>query len=207
MSTPPLPPLKEGGEDNTFSLFDIPESLLTHKKDNLYTITAENYYKIQNDYKAFPLPNDILFPWLHGVDGTNNQQNLFFGVRRSLVPNYRGLLLVHCNELETASRLVESVLPFQVVLEEGQFIKNTEVAINLRNFQNQIARFATICDIVLYGQHASSVAENVANAQSKIFKERQSQIEAVKKSAGKRAIVNANQIIYKTIIIEDGKAF
>lgn len=62
-----------------------------------------------------------------------------------------------------------------------------------------------MCDIVLYGQHASSVAEKLANARKKIYKERQLQVKFVKESEGKRAILDTNQIIYKTILAEDGK--
>lgn len=193
---------------NSTPLFEIPEQLLVHKQDNLYTTTAHQFIEFNQLYKQFLLPNDILFPWLHGVDGFSNQQNLFFGVRRSLVPNYRGLMVIHCQEFENRSRLIETVLPQQVISMEPphqhEFIStyNRELQINLRNFKSQVSRFSTICDIVLYGKHAPEVAIALAAAQQKLHKERMAQIESVQKSAGKRAIANANTITYKTIIIQ-----
>lgn len=190
-------------QDST--LFEIPESQLSLQHDNIYTITASQFNDIQDSYKRFPLPNDILFPWLHGVDGLSNQQNLFFGVRRCIPPNYRGILVVHCNEEEHFSRLVGSVSPLQVLNgDTGEFIANTETSINLRNFTNQIARFSTLCDIILYGSKAESLAVMISNAQKKLYIQRQYQLEAVKNSGGKRAIMNANRIMYKTIIIKEG---
>ncbi|KAG1137309.1 hypothetical protein G6F37_005849 [Rhizopus arrhizus] len=93
----------------------------------------------------------------------SNQQNLFFAVRR-----------------KNSSRLVESVLPLQVIdVTSSLFIANTEMSINLRNFSDQIARFATLCDIIVLV--------------------RQQQLDAVEKSA----VIHANKIEYKTIIIKD----
>ncbi|KAI7900279.1 uncharacterized protein BX663DRAFT_554175 [Cokeromyces recurvatus] len=196
-------------EEDSSILFEIPEQYLIHEHDNIYTTTAHQFAQFNEAYKRFPLPDNILFPWLHGVDGLSNQQNLFFGVRRSMVPNYRGLMIMHCQELEHTARLTESVLPHQVLFMEPpyqyEFINsyNKETNINLRNFGNQVSRFATICDIVLYGTQARKIATLLSLAQQKLYQERQDQIESVQKSAGKRAVINANRILYKTIIIED----
>ena len=187
------------------SLFEIPDKSLTLKQDNVYTITAKDFYELQSLYKQHPLPNNILFPWLHGVDGLSNQQNLFFGVRRSLPPNYRGILVIHCDEKNTA-RLVDTVLPEQVLdPSTGEFYANNEKSINLRNFSNQVSRFATLCDIIVYGPQAEIFALAISEAQKTLYTVRQQQQEAVQSSAGKKAIANANTIVYKTIIIKDGK--
>ncbi|CEP19095.1 hypothetical protein [Parasitella parasitica] len=196
---------------NGSELFEIPERLIVQQQDNIYSTTAHNFAAINKLYNESPLPDDILFPWLHGVDGNNNQQNLFFGVRRSMVPRYRGLMVIHCEgeESKTTSRLIESVLPEQVIFMEGphqcEFINshNKDVTINLRNFKNQISRFSTLCDLVLYGSRASQIATKIAAAQQKFHAERLAQIETVQKSAGKRAVVNANTLVYKTIIVQD----
>ncbi|KAI8638439.1 hypothetical protein BD408DRAFT_423067, partial [Parasitella parasitica] len=199
------------GDDkaNRNELFGIPEQLIVQKQGNIYTTTAQNYAAFSKLYNESPLPNDILFPWLHGVDGHNNQQNLFFGVKASMVPRYRGLMLIHCGPSKTTSRLIESVLPEQVVFMDGphqsEFINsyNIDVTINLRNFQNQISRFSTICDLVLYGSRAPQIAAKIAAAQQKLHTERLAQIEAFEKSAGKRAVANADSLVYKTIIVQD----
>lgn len=195
-------------EEQPNQLFDIPEHLITPKSDNIYTTTAKQFNEIFTLYKQSPLPNNVLFPWLHGVDGNNNQQNLFFGVRRSLVPNYRGLMVVHCHDLENTARLVETVLPKQIVsldpAHPSEFINsyNKELSINLRNFQNQIARFSTVCDLVLYGSNAHEMATRVSAAQKKLYEQRSALLENTIRIAGKKATSNANRIIYKVIVIE-----
>lgn len=79
------------------------------------------------------------------------------------------------------------------------------MSIKLRNFSDQIARFATLCDIVLYGPKAETFVEIISKAQQNLFQVWQQQLDAVEKSAGKRAVIHANKIEYKTIIIKDGK--
>ncbi|KAI8981676.1 hypothetical protein BDF20DRAFT_834368 [Mycotypha africana] len=217
-------------------LFDIPAELLNHKHENIYTISVNNFVKVYEAYRSFPLPpDDVVFPWLHGVDGNNNAQNLFFGVRRCLPPNYRGLMLVHCNDdiqyMESdknktskdkknrrgiSARLVDSVLPEQLIhLDSEEFINNNPNSnsraakrdisslINLRNFQNQIARFSTLCDLILYGHNANNLAVKMAHAQRKLFQQRADQLNHVAKVAGKRAVLQANHIEYKIIVLED----
>lgn len=135
----------------------------------------------------------------------SNQQNLFFAVRRSIPPRYWGKIVIHYDELENSSRLVESVLPLQAIdVISSLFIANTEMSINLRNFSDQITRFATLCDIVLYGPKAETFAEIISKAQQNLLQVWQQQLDAVKKSAGRRAVIHANKIEYKTIIIKDG---
>ncbi|KAI9247910.1 hypothetical protein EDC94DRAFT_664412 [Helicostylum pulchrum] len=183
-------------------LFDPPASLFQGTESDIYTITPSNYASLQRLYKEFPLPDDIFFPWLHGVDGVSNQQNLFFRVRHSLVPNYRGLLLVHCDD-EQCARLIDSVLPHHVLDQQGLFLNPADVSINLRNFQYQVARFAMVSDIVCYGKGAHKVAKVLVEAQRKSFDSRLKQLEGVTRIAGKRAVLHANRIKYKTIVIED----
>ncbi|KAG2232732.1 hypothetical protein INT48_009258, partial [Thamnidium elegans] len=106
------------------------------------------------------------------------------------------MIVIHYDELENSSRLVESVLPLQVIdVTSSLFIANTEMSINLRNFSDQIARFATLCDIVLYGPKAETFAEIISCVTTTIG--------CRGKSAGKRAVIHANKIEYKTIIIKD----
>ncbi|KAG1053997.1 hypothetical protein G6F42_028891 [Rhizopus arrhizus] len=105
-----------------------------------------------------------------------------------MFPKYRGMIVIHCQDLETTSRLIETVLPHQVLFMEPphqyEFINsyNKDISINLRNFQNQVSRFATICDLVLYGTHAHRLATELAAAQRKLHQERLTQIEAVQKN-------------------------
>ncbi|KAI1797056.1 hypothetical protein LXA43DRAFT_969611 [Ganoderma leucocontextum] len=49
-------------------------------------------------------PDHVLFPFLHGLEGDNEQQNAFFSSSRSKgdVPSFRGLIWVACDEDEEA---------------------------------------------------------------------------------------------------------
>ncbi|KAI8997139.1 hypothetical protein BDB01DRAFT_769965 [Pilobolus umbonatus] len=187
------------------TLFEIPDQLISQLKDNLYTTTAAGYNEIQKRYKQFPLPNDILFPWLHGVDGKSNQQCLFFGIRRCLTPNYRGIMVLHCDSLENVSRLIDTVLPNEIINEDDVFIHavHNESSINLRSFSSQVSRFATLCDIVVYGRHAKEVATRVANAQNKLNAMKMKENEHTMKFTVKREMAKMNHLKYRTIIIQD----
>jgi hypothetical protein len=190
----------------TIELFEIPDELISLTKDNIYTTTASRFEEFYSLYKQSPLPDDVLFPWLHGVDGYSNQQNLFFGVRNCVVPKYRGLMLVHCYDLENTARLIDSVLPDQIVSKThpSEFIDtyNKDISINLRNFSNQIARFSTLCDLILYGPTATEVAEILSSAQKKLFEQRAAQLENMQQATRKRLNDHVNTINYKIIIVE-----
>lgn len=190
------------------SLFDIPNGYLQNVFSNeplVYSITPDQYAEVENRYSTTPLPSDVLFPWLHGVDGRSYQQNLFFGVRRSMVPRHRGLTLVHADESEPYTcRLINAVLPSEILTPEGAFLNITEreTYINLRNFKIQVSRYATISDIVVYGQGADKVAQTIAAAQQCLRNERLAYIEQVRRQAGSRAVANANDLVYRVFIIQ-----
>ncbi|KAI9282453.1 hypothetical protein BC943DRAFT_328820 [Umbelopsis sp. AD052] len=174
----------------------------------IYAITAEQYNRLQDTYFTAPLPNDILFPWLHGVDGRSYQQCLFFGIRQCLVPVHRGLTLVHADEVFTnQSRLVGSVLPNEILTpgEHPDFLDTTEseLGINLRNFRIQVGRYATISDIVVYGTGAIDAARKIAAAQKKIKAQRQEQIKAAKQQNGNRPLPSVNDLDYRTFVVID----
>lgn len=189
----------------SIDIFEIPNDLLEANVNKTYYCSARDYISLYESFRRFPLPDDILFPWLHGVDGRSNQQNLFFRVRRSLVPRYRGMILIHCDLHEHKQRLVESFLPLEILDNESHFLNktSTETKINLRNFENQVRRMATLCDIFLYGEHAERLAPLIVRAQEEFYQERMEQIENVIRTAGQKAAANANRIQYKTIIIKD----
>ncbi|KAI9023023.1 protein-tyrosine phosphatase-like protein [Phycomyces nitens] len=196
--------------DNPPNHFEIPANFLTQTlplDPSIYIISGDQYHTLQNSYASHKLPDNVLFPWLHGVDGRSYQQNLFFGIRRSLVPKYCGLMLVHADQsLIHNSRLVDSVLPNDILSPDGsEFLHafETDATINLRNFKIQVGRCATISDIVVYGADADRVASRIRAAQIKLRQERMKQLEKVKRTAGSRAIANANTFEYKTLVIKD----
>ncbi|KAL0090598.1 hypothetical protein F4703DRAFT_1903351 [Phycomyces blakesleeanus] len=216
---------------NAPQYFEIPKDFLTQSLASnpaIYIISGDQYNTLQKTYASHPLPDDVLFPWLHGVDGRSYQQNLFFGIRRSIVPKYRGLMIVHADQIfpkndtydnnnyyyysnnnnssNNRRRLVDSVLPNDILSPNGsEFLHafETDASINLRNFKIQVGRCATISDIVVYGADAERVASRINAAQIKLREERLKQLEKVKRTAGSRAIANANTFEYKTLVIKD----
>jgi len=185
---------------------DCFDNLVETEPVPVYAITAEQYNRLQDTYLTSPLPNDILFPWLHGVNGSSYQQCLFFGIRQCLVPIHRGLTLVHADDaLPNQNRLVGSVLPNEILTagESPDFLDTTEseLGINLRNFRIQVARYATVSDIVVYGTGAIDVARKISAAQKKIKAQRKDHLQVVKQQNGNRPVEFVNDLDYRTFVI------
>lgn len=75
------------------------------------------------------------------------------------------------------ARIVHSVLPHEILddatSEDPSFIDTSRGPnVHLRNFKIQIARYATISDIVVYGCDAHAVATRIVNAQTKLREKR-----------------------------------
>ncbi|CAG8448545.1 14285_t:CDS:2 [Cetraspora pellucida] len=176
--TPPLSPLSPPPSSpatiRSPSPIEFDAFPLVNEDPPIRALTASQYYLIHETYYTTPLPND-LFPWLHGVDGTNPIQNSFFGLRlqeECPVPKHRGVTVVQAEEM-LRSQLVGSVMPTDILdygdledLDEDysarSFLKimDTE-GINLRNFKIQVVKYATISDIIIYGENGLN--ENVLN--------------------------------------------
>ncbi|CAG8620606.1 13292_t:CDS:2 [Dentiscutata erythropus] len=176
--TPPLSPLSPPSSSpatiRSPSPIEFDAFPLVNEDPPIRALTASQYYLIHETYYSTPLPND-LFPWLHGIDGTNPIQNSFFGLRiqeECPVPIHRGVTVVQAEEM-SRSQLVGSVLPTDI-LDYGDpddpeddcsvrgFLKITDSeGINLRNFKIQVAKYATISDIIVYGENGLN--ENVLN--------------------------------------------
>ncbi|ORX56247.1 hypothetical protein DM01DRAFT_1334735 [Hesseltinella vesiculosa] len=212
----PMPPLSH--HDPLFNVtpdcLQHPEQLSLTQNGIAYTITMAQFVHQHDRYAKHPLPDD-LFPWLHGVDGLDHQQSLFFGVRKVVVPKHRGLMLVHAGSSSAedhVKRLAYS-LPADLLVEQQlspdtnqpvwQFRKDPEAlhGIHLRNFSIQSWRCASISDLVVFGPHAKTVACRLAQAQECIHRERQQYHQRLALSAGKRAVVNANDLQYRIFII------
>ncbi|RIA98714.1 hypothetical protein C1645_749074 [Glomus cerebriforme] len=170
-------------------------------------LSGSQYYLIHEAYHSSPLPNDILFPWLHGVDGTSPAQNSFFGIQESPVPLHRGVTVVQAEEQTSKCLLVGSVYPSDIfnppILNDGDhschelrtFLKmNDSEGINLRNFKIQVAKYATLSDIVVYGENGLNdsvleIAKQAAWAQQALREE------------------NPNGIDYEVFVILDSFSF
>lgn len=121
----------------------IPSSFtLINSEPSVYAIDGVQLFRLHQKFVTTPLPSKAMFPWLHGVDGTNNAQNYFFGIEhhhyhtgtpftrdamdadgtlssgpmeaKLPVPEHRGLMFIHASEHDPG-RLVGSVSPGEIL--------------------------------------------------------------------------------------------
>ncbi|KIK66856.1 hypothetical protein GYMLUDRAFT_55499 [Collybiopsis luxurians FD-317 M1] len=81
----------------------------------IHTLSASQFKDLHFNHILSHPPDSVLFPFLHGIEGTNQAQNLFFAtqgqqavynddkssypkVSRAKVPKYRGLMWVICED-------------------------------------------------------------------------------------------------------------
>ncbi|CAG8449901.1 2116_t:CDS:2 [Funneliformis mosseae] len=168
--TPPSSPLSPSSSSPVIvrspspSLYDV--FPIVCEDPPIRALSGSQYYLIHEAYHSTALPNDTLFPWLHGVDGTNLVQNNFFGIQECLMPLHRGVTVVQAEET-SKSLLVGSVYPsdiFNPLPNDGDdsrhgrrgFLKVNDgegVNVNLRNFKIQVSKYVTLSDIVVYGEN------------------------------------------------------
>lgn len=67
-------------------------------------LTAAQFAKIRHLHLTSDVPDSVLFPFLHGLEGDNHAQNLFFSKHGSDIaaPDYRGLIWVLCDDDDPA---------------------------------------------------------------------------------------------------------
>ncbi|RPD59730.1 hypothetical protein L227DRAFT_503276 [Lentinus tigrinus ALCF2SS1-6] len=63
-------------------------------------LTADQFSELHLAYLTTHAPDHVLFPFLHGLEGDNEQQNAFFASARPRgdVPRFRGLVWVACDD-------------------------------------------------------------------------------------------------------------
>ncbi|KAF9908622.1 tyrosine/serine/threonine protein phosphatase pps1 [Linnemannia zychae] len=54
---------------------------LVNSQPPVRAIDAHQLFELHQKFVTTPLPTKAMFPWLHGVDGTSNPQNYFFGIQ------------------------------------------------------------------------------------------------------------------------------
>ncbi|KAG0059087.1 hypothetical protein BGZ90_004633, partial [Linnemannia elongata] len=54
---------------------------LVNSQPPVRAIDSHQLFKLHQKFVTTPLPTKAMFPWLHGVDGTSNPQNYFFGIQ------------------------------------------------------------------------------------------------------------------------------
>ncbi|TBU24429.1 hypothetical protein BD311DRAFT_671810 [Dichomitus squalens] len=77
--------------------------VLRHRQDPhppIRALTAAQFSELHYSHLTTHAPDHVLFPFLHGLEGDNEQQNAFFASSRDKgdVPSFRGLVWVACDE-------------------------------------------------------------------------------------------------------------
>ena len=69
-------------------------------------LSAAQFAQIRHLHLTADVPDAVLFPFLHGLEGDNHAQNLFFSKHGSkvAVPAYRGLVWVVCDDDDPAQQ-------------------------------------------------------------------------------------------------------
>ncbi|CAO1613323.1 unnamed protein product [Parajaminaea phylloscopi] len=82
--------LDEAGNTHVFPIDDAPP---------IRTMSVEQFASLHAEYASLDVPHSVVFPFLHGVDGSNAQQNSFFHapLMGQAAPQYRGLTVVRAD--------------------------------------------------------------------------------------------------------------
>ena len=111
MSSAPVP----STEDNVIHGLGYPPDFLSslsvllprpHPHTPIRTLSASQFASIHHTAINSHAPDHVLFPFLHGLEGDNHQQNAFFSVTSDtpvIPPRFRGLIWVACEDDDTPS--------------------------------------------------------------------------------------------------------
>ena len=71
-----------------------------HPHQPIRALNASQFSRVHLDYVTTHAPDGVLFPFLHGLEGDNEQQNGFFAAspQAHTVPRFRGLVWVACDD-------------------------------------------------------------------------------------------------------------
>ena len=111
MSSAPLP----STEDNVIHGLNYPPDFLSslpvllprpHPHTPIRALSASQFASIHHTAINSHAPDHVLFPFLHGLEGDNQQQNAFFSVTSDtpvVPPRFRGLIWAACEDDDTPS--------------------------------------------------------------------------------------------------------
>lgn len=146
----------------------------------IYALSAAQYAQLKYEYSLADVDDSVLFPFLHGLEGDNIAQNLFFSHTRgrdgqpahATVPRYRGLMSVACPiedeeghvviGMDTESGSSSDSDIDQLAYEEGDHQQHTAP---LSTSYNRDSSFAQ-SDWTLTRQHSSSFSSASATSSS-----------------------------------------
>lgn len=140
----------------------------------IYAITAAQYAQLKYAYSLADVDDSVLFPFLHGLEGDNVAQNLFFSHTRGrdgqpahALPRYRGLMSVACPIEDEDGHVIVGMdvesgnssdsEPDQIVYEESTEQQHRQQSQQQQRFEN---------DWALARRHSSSFSSASATTTS-----------------------------------------
>ena len=187
LDTPPASPPSPSQLIETSSLTYPPNGFEKVSSDPpIYSISADKLSKSLDHLASQPLPStQQVFPWLHGLHAENQLQLAFFIARKKSLRRtpkcIRGITVVKAGGDLTQSRIKGAIAPEELLKplavgrqkEEPEFQEaDPKEGFNVRNFQIQACKMATVSDIVVYGDAKTSkedvvkLAKRIARAQT-----------------------------------------
>ncbi|KAH0605477.1 uncharacterized protein H6S33_004699 [Morchella sextelata] len=162
--TPPASPRSENSEEAngcmSSLLYPADDYPSVNSSPPVRAIDAAGVAASMNFTSRQPLPNiNDIFPWAHGLHQDNSIQLAFFFARKRAMRRaptcYRGVVVVKVGD-QTHSRLKGSIAPEEILhpsLTENAFLNiDPKEGFSVRNFHIQVAKFACLSDIIVYGE-------------------------------------------------------
>lgn len=176
-ATPPASPPRQDSLIETSSITYPPDQYCSQISVDppVYKITADCMAEALEHIATQPLPNpEQVFPWMHGLHDENHIQLAFFSSRRKSVRKVprciRSIAIVKSGGNLLSSKLKGAIAPDEILEcvsdDAPQFIEcDPKDGFSVRNFQIQACKLATVSDIIVYGDHKTSLDHTINIAQ------------------------------------------
>jgi dual specificity MAP kinase phosphatase len=149
----------------------------------VFAIDISTMIRAENQVATEPLPDPKrVFPWLHGLHPANQNQLAFFLARRKnlrrIPEGIRAMTIVKAGGDLSKARLKGAIAPDEVLAPTGNrdavfHDMDPRDGFSVRNFQIQVAKMATLSDIIVYREDSTkeeelhAIAHKLAKAQKR----------------------------------------
>lgn len=176
-ATPPASPPRQDSLVETSSITYPPDQHGSQivADPPVYKITADFMAEALEHLATQPLPNpEQVFPWMHGLHEENQTQLAFFSSRRKTTRRVpaciRSIAIVKASGNLSFSKLKGALAPDEILdcvsADSPAFIEcDPKDGFSVRNFQIQACKLATVSDIIVYGDHKTSLEHTINMAQ------------------------------------------
>ena len=182
-STPPdTPPSKDSAISRTSVLQALSSSRRVVHDPPVYSIDGDGLEEAIEAIASEPVADTAdVFPWLHGLHEENQMQIAFFAARRRSQREpprcVRSLMIVKAGGDLSRRRLKGAVSPDEILSSTSQpdiqFLDaDPREGFSVRNFQIQIAKAATVSDIIVYRDGSADLEDMFTLATKLAFAQR-----------------------------------